>query len=126
MREVRFDDAFTYKYSLREGTPASRLPADDFVDSGVSQARLERLIEVTRGIQAEINAREVGRVVEVLVEKEARRDGELLGRTRKNKVVVFPAARELIGSYGRVRLDRTTGATFVGTQVVDPAPTTIP
>jgi len=125
MRDVRFDDVFTYKYSLREGTPASRLPAEDFIDPRVSQERLERLIEVTRGIQAEINARDVGRVVEVLVEKEARRDGELLGRTRKNKVVVFPAGPELIGSYQTVRLERTTGATFVGTLVVDPAPAAI-
>jgi len=123
MKEVRFDDAFTYKYSMREGTPASRLPSGDFVDPGDAQERLERLITVTRGIQAEINAREVGRVVEVLVEKEARGDGQMLGRTRRNKVVAFPADNDLIGSYQSVRLDRTTGATFVGSQVHDRVPT---
>ncbi len=120
MRSVRFDDAFTYRYSPREGTPATRLPPEDFLPTEVAQARLETLIEVSRGIQAEINAGEVGRVEEVLVEKEARSEGHVLGRTRRNKVVAFPGAPERIGSYLRVVLERTTGATFVGTQVEEP------
>ncbi|HSM60301.1 MAG TPA: tRNA (N6-isopentenyl adenosine(37)-C2)-methylthiotransferase MiaB [Longimicrobiales bacterium] len=120
VRAVRFDDAYTYKYSPREGTPATRLPPEDFVDPDVAQARLERLIDVCRGIQAEVNAAEVGRVVEVLVEKEARREGELLGRSRRNKVVVFPASPEAIGSYRNVRLERTTGATFSGSLADEP------
>src|SRR5690606_8647282 len=40
MREVRFDDAFLYKYSPRDGTPATRLPRDQFVDPAEAQARL--------------------------------------------------------------------------------------
>ena len=75
---------------------------------------MERLIEVSREIQAQINRAEVGRVEEVLVEKEARRPGQLLGRTGRNKVVAFPAEAELIGSYQMVRLTATTSATFVG------------
>ncbi len=116
MRAVRFDDAFTYKYSLREGTPASRLPASDFVPEPVGQARLEALIRVQREIQAEINRSEVGRVEEVLVERVARSHGDVLGRTGRNKVVAFPGDPSLIGSFVEVRLDRTTGATFVGSR----------
>jgi tRNA-2-methylthio-N6-dimethylallyladenosine synthase len=119
MRTVRFDDAFLYKYSQREGTPATRLPESDFVPDAVGQARLERLIQVQRGIQAEINQSEVGRVEEVLVERRAKSEGDLLGRTGRNKVVAFPGHPSLIGSYAHVRLDRTTGATFVGTRVPD-------
>ena len=55
MRTVRFDDAYTYRYSPREGTPATRFPAADFVPDGEAQERLQRLIEVHRAIQAEIN-----------------------------------------------------------------------
>lgn len=121
MRTVRFDDAFLYKYSQREGTPATRLPASDFVPDPVGQARLERLIQVHRRIQAEINRSEVGRVEEVLVERPARSAGDLLGRTERNKVVAFPGDPSLVGSFLRVRLDRTTGATFVGTRVPDGA-----
>jgi tRNA-2-methylthio-N6-dimethylallyladenosine synthase len=115
MRTVRFDDAFLYKYSLREGTPATRFPESDFLPEGIAQSRLERLIRVQRGIQAEINRSEVGRTEEVLVERMARSDGDVLGRTERNKVVAFPGAAELIGTFVRVRLERTTGATFVGT-----------
>ena len=121
MRTVRFDDAYTYRYSLREGTPATRFPAEDFVPDREGQARLERLIEVHRAIQAEINESEVGRVEEVLVEKEARGPGQILGRTRRNKVVAFTAPPELVGTYQEVRLTHTTGATFVGELVPTPA-----
>jgi tRNA-2-methylthio-N6-dimethylallyladenosine synthase len=117
MRAVRFDDAFLYKYSLRDGTPATRLPREDFLPDTVGQARLERLIQVQRGIQAEINRSEVGRVEEVLVERMARSDGDVLGRTGRNKVVAFPGDPGLIGTFVRVRLDRTTGATFVGSRM---------
>jgi tRNA-2-methylthio-N6-dimethylallyladenosine synthase len=116
MRHVRFDEAYTYKYSLREGTPAARMPETDFVSPEEAQARLEELIEVSRAIQAEINAAEVGRVEEVLIEKPGRRPGQVLGRTRRNKFVVFDGDAERAGEYTRVELERTTGATFVGTE----------
>jgi len=121
MRAVRFDDAYTYRFSLREGTPATRFPAADFVSDGEAQERLQRLIEVHRGIQAEINEAEVGRLETVLVEKEARYPGQILGRTRRNKVVAFSASPELVGTYQEVRLTHTTGATFVGEMEAPPA-----
>lgn len=114
LRQVRFDDAFTYKYSLREGTPATRLPGEDFIDDTVAQGRLEELIDVCRGIQADINAGEVGRTEEVLVERPGRDPGTMMGRTRRAKVVVFPSSGVVPGDYTDVRLTRTTGATFVG------------
>jgi len=117
LRAVRFDEAYTYKYSLRDGTPAARLPQEDFVPSAEAQARLEELIEVSRGIQAEINRREVGRVEEVLIEKHGRHEGQILGRTCRNKVVVFDGDVGRVGEYARVELERTTGATFAGTEV---------
>jgi tRNA-2-methylthio-N6-dimethylallyladenosine synthase len=119
MRRVRFDDAFMYRYSPRDGTPATRLPREQFVPEEVGQARLERLIELHRGIQAEINVAEVGRTVEVLVEKEAKRGG-VLGRTDSNKVVAFPGPLSLVGSFAEVRLTATTGATFSGELVRGP------
>ena len=120
MRTVRFDEAFTYKYSLREGTPATRLPADQFVPALEAQERLEELIEVSRGIQSEINTREIGRIDEVLIERVGRHLGQILGRTRRNKVVVFDGDSERIGCYTHVGLDRTTGATFAGKETDQP------
>lgn len=114
MRRVRFDDAFMYRYSPRDGTPATRLPADDFIDEGVSGRRLEALIELHRSIQREIAESELGRSEQVLIEREARSDGDLLGRTEGNKVVAFPGETWRIGGYAKVRLVSTSGATFRG------------
>ncbi|MDT8367854.1 MAG: tRNA (N6-isopentenyl adenosine(37)-C2)-methylthiotransferase MiaB [Longimicrobiales bacterium] len=117
MRAVRFDDAFTYRYSPREGTPATRMPDAWFVEDDVAQARLERLIEVSRAIQREINEEEVGRIESLLLEKPGRDEGYLLGRTRRGKAVVVPGVPSEIGEYLDVRLSRTTGATFVAERV---------
>jgi len=119
--EVRFDDAFTYRYSPRDGTPATRLPPEEFIPESEGKARLDVLIAVTRRIQGEINRAEVGYVEEVLVEREGKEPGFMLGRTRRNKVVVFPAEDRHRGNYVNVELTRTTGATFVGALAEEPA-----
>lgn len=117
MRTVRFDDAYMYRYSLRDGTPATRLPAEQFVPVEVGQRRLEDLIALHRQIQLEINRLEVGRVVEVLVEKLGKRGG-MQGRTEGNKVVTFEAPEALLGEFLPVRLTSTSGSTFSG-ELVD-------
>jgi tRNA-2-methylthio-N6-dimethylallyladenosine synthase len=114
LRTVHFDEAYMYKFSPREGTPATRLPTTDFVSDDEAQDRLERLIDMQRAIQSEINRGEVGRIEEVLVEKEARGPNQILGRTRRNKLVAFVGSPDLIGGYHTVRLTDTTGATFMG------------
>jgi tRNA-2-methylthio-N6-dimethylallyladenosine synthase len=117
LREVRFDDAFTYRFSAREGTPATRFPEEELIPPEEGQARLDELIRLTRGIQREINETEVGRREEVLVEREGKEMGFMLGRTRRNKVAVFPGEDELLGTYRTVFLASTTGATFAGSLV---------
>jgi tRNA-2-methylthio-N6-dimethylallyladenosine synthase len=117
MREVRFDDAFLYKYSLREGTPATRLPLSDHIPEAVAQTRLERVIDLHRAIQLEISTAELGTTLEVLVERAAKSDGDLMGRTDGNKVVTFPGDASLIGHYMDVRLLQTSGSTFRGIAV---------
>ncbi len=114
MRRVRFDDAYMYRYSLRDGTPATRFAPEDFVDVGTSGRRLEELIGVHRTIQREIQESELGEVREVLIERDARSAGDVLGRTESSKMVAFPGTSDQIGTYVYVRLLSTTGATFRG------------
>ena len=114
MRHVRYDDAYLYKYSLRDGTPATRLPREEFVPDDVAQQRLEQLIVLHRSIQAEINRASLGKVEEVLVERVAKSAGDVLGRTDSNKVVAFAGDASMIGSFVDVTLTATTGATFAG------------
>ncbi|MDE0651671.1 MAG: TRAM domain-containing protein, partial [Gammaproteobacteria bacterium] len=65
------------------------------------------------------NRSEVGRVEEVLVEKEARGPGQMLGRTRRGKVVAFSAPTSLEGAYATVELTGTSGATFTGRRLAN-------
>ncbi len=114
VRTVRYDDAFTFRYSAREGTPSTRMDQDWVVPDHVAQGRLERLIALVREIAAEINLAEVGKVAEVLVEKRARRGDLLQARTDTYKVVLIPGPEDWIGRYMRVALTGTSGATFTG------------
>lgn len=115
VREVGFDDAYTFKFSPREGTPATRMR--DFVPEAVAAERLERLIIVVREVARQKNAALVGTCQEVLVEGRARRGNLLQSRTRTNKVVLLEGSDDLVGSYVTVRLTGTTGATFTGVPV---------
>jgi tRNA-2-methylthio-N6-dimethylallyladenosine synthase len=119
MRAVRFDEAYMYRYSPRDGTPATRLPLDQFIPAGEGQARLEGLIEMQRRIMLEVNQGWLGRTVEILVEKEGRRGG-IQGRTDSNKIVNAEGGMELVGSFVDVRLTSTTGATFNGERLEAP------
>jgi tRNA-2-methylthio-N6-dimethylallyladenosine synthase len=112
LEEVRFDDAFTFKYSTRDGTAALRLP--NHVSEETKGQRLEQTIETVRSIAAKKNLALVGNEVEVLVEGKARRGGLLQGRTRTHRVVLVAGPEEWLGRYLSVRLTGTTGATFTG------------
>ncbi len=112
VREVQFDDAFTFKYSVRDGTPAVKIKSH--VPDDVAGERLERIIDTVRRIARSKNAGLVGTTHEVLVAKRARRGELLQSRTRTNKVVLIEGTPDLVGCYQHVRLTGTTGSTFTG------------
>jgi tRNA-2-methylthio-N6-dimethylallyladenosine synthase len=112
VEEIGYDDGYTFKYSPRDGTPATRIP--DAVPDEVSSERLQRLIGVVRDVARRKNLALVGSTAEVLVEGRARRGDALQTRTRSNKIVLIEGSLELIGTYQRVRLTGTTGSTFGG------------
>jgi tRNA-2-methylthio-N6-dimethylallyladenosine synthase len=113
--DADFDDAYTFKYSVREGTPAVRLR--DHVAAEVASERLERLIEAVRANARRKNVARVGQVHEVLVERPARRGGLMLARSRTNHLVLLDLPADAVGRYYDVRLTGTTGSTFTGAVV---------
>jgi tRNA-2-methylthio-N6-dimethylallyladenosine synthase len=117
VREVGFDDAFTFKFSPRDGTPATRLPADLAVSDEVASERLERLIAQVRDGTRARNLELLGTRHEVLVEKVSRRGTLLQGRTRHHRTVLLPSDQAAIGQYYTVELTGTTGSTFTGAVV---------
>lgn len=114
VREVGFDDAYTFRFSLREGTPATRLPAELTVPDEEASRRLQVLIDLVRAGARERNVAQLGSRHEVLVEKVARRGELLQARTRDFRTVLIPGSESLIGSYLTVTLTGTTGSTFTG------------
>jgi len=123
VREVGFADAFTFKFSPREGTPATKMPEEWTVSDEVASDRLDRLVSLVRGLSRERNLTLLGRRYEVLVEKEARRGAELLqARTRDFKTVLLPGDASMIGRYFTVELTGTTGSTFTGAVVRERQP----
>jgi len=114
VREVGFEDAYTFKFSPREGTPATRMPESETISDDVASDRLARLIETVRGGTRARNLGLLGQRREVLIEKEARRGGLLQARTRDFKTVIVPGEAALIGTYATVELTGTTGSTFTG------------
>jgi tRNA-2-methylthio-N6-dimethylallyladenosine synthase len=116
--DADFDDAYTFKYSVRDGTPAVRLR--DHVPDEVASTRLERLIETVRSNARRKNAGRVGQTHEALVERRAKRGDLMLARTRGNHLVLLDLPPDSVGEYHTVRLTGTTGSTFTGA-VVRPA-----
>ncbi len=114
LEEVRFDGAFMFKYSPREGTKAYEM-GDDVPDE-VKVRRLNEIIELQQKISHEINQGIIGKEVEVLVEGVSKRSSEQwMGRTDTNKVVIFPKDENVKpGDYIIIRINRATSATLFG------------
>ncbi len=113
IREVRYETAFMYYYSPREGTAAATMP--DQLDEEIRKARLAKLIEAQNNIGLEESRKLVGRTFEVLVESEAARNaGHLVGKTRTGRSIDFQGGRDLIGSFVDVTVQKARNWTLSG------------
>jgi tRNA-2-methylthio-N6-dimethylallyladenosine synthase len=116
MKDVRFDGAYTFKYSARENTKAWEMGDD--VSNEEKGRRVTEVTELQQGISLERNRTLIGRVERVLVEGPSRKSpGDAMGRTDTNRTVVFPANGESRGEYVDVRIARVNSATLFGQQV---------
>lgn len=119
MRECGYDSAFMFKYSERPGTYASKHLPDD-ISEETKIRRLNEIIELQNQLSAESNAKDVGKVFEVLVEGVSKRSKEqLFGRTQQNKVVVFNRGNHHIGDFVNVRVTSSSSATLIGEEVFE-------
>ena len=115
MREVGFDTAFMFKYSERPGTYASKHLPDD-VPEEEKVRRLNEIIALQNQLSLESNLREVGKIVEVLVEGYSKRShDDMYGRTSQYKTVVFPREGRHIGEFVKVKIESASAATLRGT-----------
>ena len=114
MREVGFDSAFMFKYSERPGTHAQKHLPDNIAEEEKVR-RLNEIIALQTQLSLESNQREIGKVVEVLVEGFSKRSKEdMYGRTSQYKTVVFPRMGRQIGELIKVRINSASAATLKG------------
>ncbi|MFO7447031.1 MAG: tRNA (N6-isopentenyl adenosine(37)-C2)-methylthiotransferase MiaB [Ignavibacteriaceae bacterium] len=114
MRQVRYDGAYMFKYSPREGTKAYKM--DDDVPEGTKTKRLQEIIELQQQIAFEINQELVGKEEIILVEGLSRKSDQFLaGRTDTNKVVIIPFDEKIKeGNYIKIKINRASHATLFG------------
>jgi len=121
VEEIRFDNAFVFRYSPRRDTPAGEMA--DQIDENIKEQRNHDLLEVVNESARQINERLVGRTLEVLCEGPSKTNpSRLMGRTRANKIVLFEGADDLIGALVDVRIERATGFSLYGTPVAADKP----
>ncbi|MEM1157862.1 MAG: tRNA (N6-isopentenyl adenosine(37)-C2)-methylthiotransferase MiaB [Verrucomicrobiota bacterium] len=116
VEEIKFDNAFIFRYSERKDTPAAVMDAQ--LSDEIKIERNKDLLSVIDTIVENKSSRMLGQTTEVLVEGPSKNNKKRLsGRTRQNKIVIFEGSKRLIGKLIPVKLEESTGFTFYG----DPA-----
>lgn len=116
VRKVRYDNAYTFIYSKRTGTPAAAM--ENQVAPEDNKRRFDQLLALVQSLAKEQTARFAGTVQEVLVEEvNDHKEGYVTGRMSNNLLVHFPGDASLIGQYRNVRLEECRGFYYMGTVV---------
>lgn len=111
LKEVQFDMAFLFKYSVRKGTPAEKLGDD--VPKKEKEVRHLELLNLQNEITLQRNLASVGQTVEVLVEGPSQSNSDRwAGRTRENKLAVFPQGSAKAGDIVRLKVEEATAYTL--------------
>lgn len=113
MREVKYDSAYMFKYSIRSRTKAALMPKQ--IEKSVKEERLSRLIKQQEDISSKLNLAEIGAEQEILVEGLSKKNTDrLYGRSRKNKIVVFDGDENTVGTLVPIKIITATAHTLYG------------
>jgi len=114
MEYVKYDFGFMFAYSERPGTLAERKMEDD-VPEETKKRRLNDIINLQQKHSLYRTQQQVGKTVEVLIEKESKKSGDhWSGRNSQNTVVVFPKENYIVGDFVNVKVTECTSATLIG------------
>jgi tRNA-2-methylthio-N6-dimethylallyladenosine synthase len=130
VERIQFDNAFVFRYSPRRDTLAAEMP--DQIDERVKEERNQDLLRVVNESARRAGERLIGRAVEVLCEGPSKTNpARLMGRTRTNKIVVFPPSvaaatygvtgeggDELIGELLDIGIEQANGFSLYGTPIL--------
>ncbi|MCX8092891.1 MAG: tRNA (N6-isopentenyl adenosine(37)-C2)-methylthiotransferase MiaB [Candidatus Goldbacteria bacterium] len=117
VKTVRFDDAFVFKYSVRQGTEAAKL--NDDVPETEKLRRLNYILEIQKKISEDINKRFLGRIVDVLVlDRSFKNSLEFKATTETNKKVYIKGTDEMIGKILKVKITEIRSTDAFGGEIV--------
>ena len=117
MDEVKYDFGYMFKYSERPGTYAAK-KFNDNVDENVKKLRLQEIIDLQQSNSKYRTQKYLGKIVEVLIEKESKKStSHWAGRNQQNTVVVFPKKNHELGDFVKVKINDCTSATLIGESI---------
>lgn len=112
VEKVKFDGAFTFVYSKREGTKAAVM--DGQIDPETQKDRIMRLIDVQNDLNRKESLTYVGKTVEILVEDFDEKKNSYLGRDERGKMAYFSYDKNLIGKFVNVKITSAGGMSLMG------------
>ncbi len=116
INRVEYDNAFTFIYSKRTGTPAAAM--EDQVSEEFAKEQFDRVLDAVRRCAGKRNGMLVGRTEEALVESLSDNDPSMVtGRLSNNSMVHFKGDKELIGTIVPVKLHTAGGFYYIGDMV---------
>ncbi|MBE7412172.1 MAG: tRNA (N6-isopentenyl adenosine(37)-C2)-methylthiotransferase MiaB [Leptospiraceae bacterium] len=122
IEKCKFDMAFMFKYSEREGTFAKKHFTDNVSEEEKSE-RLTKLVNLQTKISHSLNQQKIGKTFEILVEETSKKSNkEVSGRTNCGRMAVFPIlegfqAEDMFGKLVNVKIESATSATLKGKSV---------
>ena len=115
IKKVQFDNAFTFIYSIRTGTPAAKM---EQVPEEIVKKNFDRVLKTVQDTARQRVGQDTGKTVTVLVEEVNEHDSSLMtGRMSNNTLVHFPGSIDLIGQFVRVKLEKCNGFYYFGSQM---------
>jgi tRNA-2-methylthio-N6-dimethylallyladenosine synthase len=117
MNEVKYDFGYMFKYSERPGTLAAKKFQDNIPEK-IKKNRLQEIIDLQQEHSKLRTEQYIGKVVEVLIEKESKKSNlHWAGRNQQNTVVVFPKNSHKLGDFVKVKIKECTSATLIGESI---------
>jgi tRNA-2-methylthio-N6-dimethylallyladenosine synthase len=117
LKQVEYDEIFSFMYSPRPQTVSAKIYDDDVPDA-IKKARLQEVQNLQKEIALRKNRASIGNVEEILVDGKSRlKNGQIMGRTRANRIVNLTGDETLVGSLLPVRIIGATANSLIGEEL---------
>lgn len=112
VEKVRYDGAFTFVYSPREGTKAAAM--DGQIPADVKKDRIMRLVDIQNEINREESSKYVGSTVEILFEDYDEKKQKYMGRDERGRMAYCEYPENVVGKFAEVEITSTGGMSLIG------------